>query len=81
MLDRWFLKHLSPEGRKFYWVGQFVGVAVLAVLLFGVLGMSMDEGINALFVGLVVTIVGWGFFCKGKWPKVDDPDELPDLRG
>ena len=47
-----------------------VGVRCLKVLL--------AHGVD---VGLVVTIVGWGFFCKGKWPKVDDPDELPDLRG
>ena len=69
MLDRWFMKYLSAKGILWYWVGQLSFAGLLALILFGLLGMSMDDGLNYMIGFVVVFVIVWGFICKALWPK------------
>lgn len=74
MLDKWFMKHLSKKGILWYWAGQIIFFVLLAVLIFGVMGLGSDEGLGYLMGGGLVFIIGWGFTCKALWPKLEgDP--------
>jgi uncharacterized membrane protein len=64
MLDAWFMNKLNSQGKKWYWIGQLGFMVVLAVLVFGTLGMDLDKGVACLAGGVVVFILAWGFTCK-----------------
>jgi hypothetical protein len=69
LLDSWFMKNLSGRGILFYWVGQLSFMGLLALYLFAVQGLSLDDGIGYLIgLGLVFILI-WGFTCKAIWPK------------
>lgn len=72
MLDKWFMNSLSGKGIAWYWVGQLGFYAVLAIVLFAVKGMSMDDGYPYLIGGGIAFLLGWGFTCKTLWPKDED---------
>lgn len=71
MLDAWFMSRLNSQGKKWYWIGQLTFLLVLALIVFGAMGMGLEQGIGYLAgIGLVL-VLGWGFLCKAFWPDED----------
>ena len=69
LIDRAFLSHLSPTGKKMYWIGQLLSIGVLAAVLFGATDLRIDEAQWYLLGGALGIIVVWGFVCLAIWPK------------
>lgn len=85
MLDRLFLSKLNSTGKKAYWIGQISLIAIWAFIVFGVMGMSLDNGgETVLILGLLALVVVWGIICLVIWPignefEDDDEDELTSI--
>lgn len=82
MLDRLFLSKLNSTGKKAYWIGQISLIAIWAFIVFGVMGMSLDNGgETVLILGLLALVVVWGIICLVIWPignEFEDDDEDED---
>ncbi len=79
MLDRLFLSKLSGTGKKAYWIGQISFIIAWIAILFGPMGVSLDDGGEAmLFIGIIAIVLVWGGICIGIWPK-DDEDDFDSL--
>lgn len=69
MLDRLFLSKLSSTGKVAYWIGQISLILIWALIVFGFMGMSFDDGGEGmLFIGMIVIVLIWGVLCMAIWP-------------
>ena len=72
MLDRWFMKYLTPRGILWYFLGQGIFVGILALILFGQLSLDTDTAFTYLIIGLLPFMLIWGFICRAIWPKQEE---------
>jgi phosphotransferase system glucose/maltose/N-acetylglucosamine-specific IIC component len=68
MLDRLFMSKLNKTGKILYFVGQVVLLGLIALIMFGALGVDFDEGYIIFIIAAVVSIIAWGGLCILIWP-------------
>lgn len=68
-LDRLFLSRLSGTGKRMYWVGQLIAVAILVLYLFSYLELSGPKAHMSLIFGGLGCVVAWGTMCVVIWPR------------
>ncbi len=69
MLDRLFLSKLNSTGKAAYWIGQISLILVWIFIVFGPMGMSLDDGGEGMLIlGIVGIVAVWGVICIIVWP-------------
>ena len=68
MLDRWFMSKLNPTGKIAYFVGQILFIVLWALVLFGGMGVSFDNGKGLWILGAIPIILVWGGLCMVLFP-------------
>lgn len=79
MLDRLFLSKLNSTGKAAYWIGQITLILVWALVVFGFMGMSLDDGGEGMLIlGIVAIVAVWGGICIMIWPIEKELDDQFD---
>lgn len=72
MIDKLFLRYLSKKGKIAYWLGQLVLDTLWALYLFVIVGLSIDEAEDLLFIGILAVLIVWGGICLLVWKKKEE---------
>jgi hypothetical protein len=74
MLDRLFMSKMNKTGKILYFVGQFVLLGLIALVIFGVLGVDFEDGYIGFIIAVIASAVGWGVLCMVIWPAQKKTD-------
>lgn len=76
MIDRLFLKKLTKEGKRFYWLIQIGIDIVFIAILFTVFDFDMEyisnDGYFPLIIGVLASALLSGVICLNFWKITDD---------
>ena len=84
MLDRLFMSKMNKTGKILYFVGQFVLLGLIALVIFGVMGVDFEDGYIGFIIAVIASAVGWGVLCMIIWParkKTDASATSPPAAG